>query len=132
MVSLALYVGLAEADRPQADARRGNLRIDCRTGEAGGNPLLLQITKEGKGHAKIGIPEIEDIATGAALLGAVVAVIPMSASWWPSARYRSAALSRCWTRRGVPDDALVVPIAMMGADGTGGEGHRRQRIPEAL
>ena len=41
---------------------------------------------------KIGIPEIEDIATWAQRCSAqAAAATPMSESWWPSARCRSAA-----------------------------------------
>ncbi len=81
VVSLVLYGGPRSPDvRKRMPAKAQNRHRTAALEAACGNPLLLHgsiITKEGKGHAKIGIPEIEDIATGAALLGAVVAVIPM-------------------------------------------------------
>lgn len=63
---------------------------------------------------KIGIPEIEDIATGAALLGAGGG---SDLCRQAGGHRRRTGVRPCHAAgpEEVPDDALVVPIAMMGA-----------------
>ena len=64
---------------------------------------------------KIGIPEIEDIATGAALLGAGGGGDPYVGKLVAIGAVRDCGPVTLLDPEEVPDDALVVPIAMMGA-----------------
>ena len=64
---------------------------------------------------KIGIPEIEDIATGAALLGAGGGGDPYVGKLVAMGAIRDCGPVTLLDPDEVPDDALVVPIAMMGA-----------------
>lgn len=64
---------------------------------------------------KIGIPEIEDIATGAALLGAGGGGDPYVGKLVAIGAVRDCGEVTLLDPDEVPDDALVVPIAMMGA-----------------
>ena len=64
---------------------------------------------------KIGIPEIEDIATGAALLGAGGGGDPYVGKLVSIGAVRDCGPVTLLDPEEVPDDALVVPIAMMGA-----------------
>ncbi len=64
---------------------------------------------------KIGIPEIEDIATGAALLGAGGGGDPTDANLVAIGAVQECGPVTLLEPEEVPDDALVVPIAMMGA-----------------
>ena len=64
---------------------------------------------------KIGIPEIEDIATGAALLGAGGGGDPYVGKLVAIGAVRDRSPVTLLDPEEVPDDALVVPIAMMGA-----------------
>lgn len=64
---------------------------------------------------KIGIPEIEDIATGAALLGAGGGGDPYVGKLVAIGAIRDCGPVTLLDPDEVPDDALVVPIAMMGA-----------------
>ena len=64
---------------------------------------------------KIGIKEIEDIATGAALLGAGGGGDPYVGKLMAIGAVRDCGPVTLLDPDEVPDDALVVPIAMMGA-----------------
>ena len=64
---------------------------------------------------KIGIPEIEDIATGAALLGAGGGGDPYVGKLVAIGAVQECGPVTLLEPEEVPDDALVVPIAMMGA-----------------
>ena len=64
---------------------------------------------------KIGIPEIEDIATGAALLGAGGGGDPYVGKLVAIGAVQECGPVTLLDPEEVPDDALVVPIAMMGA-----------------
>ena len=64
---------------------------------------------------KIGIPEIEDIATGAALLGAGGGGDPYVGKLIAIGAVQECGAVTLLDPDEVPDDALVVPIAMMGA-----------------
>ena len=64
---------------------------------------------------KIGIPEIEDIATGAALLGAGGGGDPYVGKLVAIGAIRDCGEVTLLDPDEVPDDALIVPIAMMGA-----------------
>ena len=64
---------------------------------------------------KIGIPEIEDIATGAALLGAGGGGDPYVGKLVAIGAVQECGPVTLLDPAEVPDDALVVPIAMMGA-----------------
>ena len=64
---------------------------------------------------KIGIPEIEDIATGAALLGAGGGGDPYVGKLVAIGAVQECGAVTLLDPDEVPDDALVVPIAMMGA-----------------
>lgn len=64
---------------------------------------------------KIGIPEIEDIATGAALLGAGGGGDPYVGKLVAIGAVKEKGPVTLLDPEEVPDDALVVPIAMMGA-----------------
>ncbi|MEE0698356.1 MAG: DUF917 domain-containing protein [Oscillospiraceae bacterium] len=64
---------------------------------------------------KIGIPEIEDIATGAALLGAGGGGDPYVGKLVAIGAVRDCGEVTLLDPDEVPDNALVVPIAMMGA-----------------
>ena len=80
---------------------------------------------------KIGIPEIEDIATGAALLGAGGGGDPYVGKLVAIGAVRDCGPVTLLDPEEVPDDALVVPIAMMGAPtvlaekAIGGGGYQR-------
>ena len=64
---------------------------------------------------KIGIPEIEDIATGAALLGAGGGGDPYVGKLVAIGAVQECGPVTLLEPEEVPDDALIVPIAMMGA-----------------
>ena len=64
---------------------------------------------------KIGIPEIEDIALGAALLGAGGGGDPYVGKLVAIGAVQECGPVTMLDPEEVPDDALVVPIAMMGA-----------------
>ena len=64
---------------------------------------------------KIGIPEIEDIATGAALLGAGGGGDPYVGKLVAIGAVQACGPVTLLDPEEVPDDALVIPIAMMGA-----------------
>ena len=64
---------------------------------------------------KIGIPEIEDIATGAALLGAGGGGDPYVGKLVAIGAVQECGPVTLLDPDEVPDDALVIPIAMMGA-----------------
>ena len=64
---------------------------------------------------KIGIPEIEDIATGAALLGAGGGGDPYVGKLVAIGAVQECGPVTLLDPEEVPDDALIVPIAMMGA-----------------
>ncbi|MBR5794243.1 MAG: DUF917 family protein, partial [Anaerotignum sp.] len=64
---------------------------------------------------KIGIPEIEDIALGAALLGAGGGGDPYIGKLIAIGAVQECGPVTMLDPEEVPDDALVVPIAMMGA-----------------
>ena len=64
---------------------------------------------------KIGIPEIEDIALGAALLGAGGGGDPYVGKLVAIGAVQECGPVTMLDPDEVPDDALVVPIAMMGA-----------------
>ena len=64
---------------------------------------------------KIGIPEIEDIALGAALLGAGGGGDPYVGKLIAIGAVQECGPVTILDPDEVPDDALVVPIAMMGA-----------------
>lgn len=64
---------------------------------------------------KIGIPEIEDIATGAALLGAGGGGDPYVGKLVAMGAVQEMGPVTLLNPDEVPDDALIIPIAMMGA-----------------
>ena len=70
---------------------------------------------------KIGIPEIEDIATGAALLGAGGGGDPYVGKLVAMGAVKECGPVTLLDPEEVPDDALLVPIAMMGAPTVLGE-----------
>lgn len=74
-----------------------------------------QITKELNVLRKIGIPEIEDIALGAALLGAGGGGDPYIGRLVAIGAVQKYGPVTLLSPEEVPDDALCVPIAMMGA-----------------
>ena len=80
---------------------------------------------------KIGIPEIEDIALGAALLGAGGGGDPYVGKLMAMGAVRECGEVTLIDPDEVPDDALIMPIAMMGAPtvlcekGVGGTEYRR-------
>lgn len=81
----------------------------------------------------IGIPEIEDIALGAALLGAGGGGDPYVGKLVAIGAVKECGPVTMLDPEEVPDDALVVPIAMMGAPTVlGGEGHRRSGVSDPL
>lgn len=59
---------------------------------------------------KIGIPEIEDIALGAALLGAGGRGDPYVGNWSPSAPFKNAARLPCWTPKRFPMTPWLFPL----------------------
>ena len=63
----------------------------------------------------IGIPEIEDIALGAALLGAGGGGDPYIGKLVAIGAVKECGSVTLLDPEEVPDDALIVPIAMMGA-----------------
>ena len=64
---------------------------------------------------KIGIPEIEDIATGASLLGAGGGGDPYVGKLVAIGAVKECGEVTLLDPEEVPDDALIIPIAMMGA-----------------
>ncbi|MEY8278621.1 S-methyl thiohydantoin desulfurase domain-containing protein [Blautia marasmi] len=82
---------------------------------------------------KIGSKEIEDIALGAALLGAGGGGDPYIGKLVAMGAVRECGPVTLLDPGEVPDDALIVPIAMMGAPhDSGGKGNRRKRVSGAL
>ena len=78
---------------------------------------------------KIGIPEIEDIATGAALLGAGGGGDPYVGKLVAIGAVQECGPVTLLEPEEVPDDALDRPHCHDGrTDGTGGEGHRRHGV----
>lgn len=79
---------------------------------------------------KIGIPEIEDIALGAALLGAGGGGDPYVGKLMAIGAVKECGPVTLLSPDEVPDDAIIMPIAMMGAPtvlcekGTGGEEYK--------
>ena len=64
---------------------------------------------------KIGIPEIEDIALGAALLGAGGGGDPYIGKLMAIGAVKECGPVDLLSPDEVPDDAIIMPIAMMGA-----------------